>query len=102
MRRVSYGFKRNAGPGAVPTLLLVRQLKRSVASIGLLVVFRMKSWGSNFVPSGNASDGSGLESASMGAREVHTPVFAKSRCSSLEFGSWSNIFNVAENAAVSS
>src|ERR1700730_18133101 len=62
----------------------------------------MNSCGRSVVPGGNASAGSGFESASIGARVVHTAVLAKSRSSKFTFGSWSNIFKTAENAAVSS
>ncbi len=102
IRRVSYGFSRRAGPAALPDTLSARQLKRKAASTGLLVLFRMKSCGRSVVPGGNAKAGSGFESANIGARKVHTAVFAKSLCSSLAFGSWSNIFKMAENGAVSS
>lgn len=40
-RRVSYGARRKAGPGAFPVELAVRQLKRRAASMGLAVVLRI-------------------------------------------------------------
>src|SRR5260370_41620431 len=83
IRRVSYGLRRRVGPAALPDALWARQLKRRAASIGLLVLFRMKSCGRSVVPGGNAKAGSGFESANIGARKVHTAVFAKSLCSSL-------------------
>jgi len=57
--------------GDLPDEVSLRQLKAKEASMGFDVVLRMKSWGCNTVPTGNARDGSGLERASMGARRVH-------------------------------
>ncbi len=48
---------------------------------------------------GKARAGSGFDSASMGARRVHTFVPAKSRSDSFALGSWSNILRIAEKLA---
>src|SRR6266849_8261804 len=76
MRRVSYGARRTAGPGALPVEPAVRQLKRRAASMGVAVVLRGKGCGRSLVSGGNARAGSGLERASMGARRVQMAVRA--------------------------